>query len=584
MPPARQLRVLGLLAAGILAYAALAITSMRTTSAVYDETAHLPAGYTYLTLRDFRMNPEHPPLTKELAALPLLLLDVRMPNASAPWSLGQQWEFGHRFLYEWNDGDRVLFWGRLPMVALGCVLGAAVLLWTERHFGLLAGAIAFFLCLLSPDVLAHGQIVTTDLAVALFVFLSVIAFQAVTHRITATRVLLAGLATGAALASKFSALVLVPTLSVLALVVALSPEPMTLSPFAAAPRKLSGTLPRLAALALALLAIGAIALAFVWATYAFHPRLANDPEVAAAFSWARLERPGAASGVLRTVRAAGLLPDAYVYGLATAIRDAQARPAFLFGRVSQGGWWYYFPATFLLKTPLALLALLALPLFGRREGDERRGSVHAFLWLPVAIYVGVTLTRHLNIGHRHLLPIYPFLFAAAGSAAAAAVRAGRTRRWAVLALSTWYALSVLHVHPHYLGYFNELVGGPSQGWRYLVDSNVDWGQDLKALKRWTEVHGVTQLKLSYFGTADPAYYRIPCEMLPSKMHPDPPRIVGDVRAGELVAVSATNLQGVYFEGAQRHLMNRFRALTPIDRVGYSIFIFRPDFSASVPLP
>jgi 4-amino-4-deoxy-L-arabinose transferase-like glycosyltransferase len=530
------------------------------------------------------MNPEHPPLAKELAALPLLLMDIRTPSPSPAWALGQQWEYGHRFLYQWNDADRVLFWGRLPMVALGCVLGAAVLLWTQRHFGLLAGGVAFFLCLLSPDVLAHGQIVTTDLAVALFVFLSVIAFQAVTHRITAMRVLLAGLATGAAFASKFSALVLVPTLSVLAVLVALSPEPLTLAPFAAAPRKLRGALPRLAALALALLAIGAIALAFVWATYAFQPRLANDPEVAATFSWARLDRAGAASGVLRMVRAAGLLPDAYVYGLATAIRDAQARPAFLFGHVSQGGWWYYFPATFLLKTPLALLALLALPLFRGRKGDERRGSVRAFLWLPVAIYVGVTLTRHLNIGHRHLLPIYPFLFAAAGSAAAAAVKAGHARRWAVLALSAWYAVSVLHVHPHYLGYFNELVGGPSQGWRYLVDSNVDWGQDLKALKRWTDEHGVTQLKLSYFGTADPVYYRIPCEMLPSKMHPDPPRIVGEVRAGELVAVSATNLQGVYFEGAERRLMNRFRVLTPIDRVGYSIFIFRPDFSASVPVP
>jgi hypothetical protein len=95
---------------------------------------------------------------------------------------------------------------------------------------------------------------------------------------------------------------------------------------------------------------------------------------------------------------------------------------------------------------------------------------------------------------------------------------------------------------------------------------------------------VKHLKLSYFGSADPVYYRIPCDMLPSKMHPDPPRIVGDVTAGELVAISATSLQGVYLEGAQRHLMHRFRALEPIDRVGYSIFIFRPDFSASVPVP
>jgi hypothetical protein len=312
-------------------------------------------------------------------------------------------------------------------------------------------------------VLAHGQIVTTDLAVALFVFLSVIAFQAVTDRLTATRVLLAGLATGAALASKFSALVLVPILAVLAVVVALSAQPLTLAPFGAAPRNVSGTLPRLAALALALVAIGAIALGFVWATYAFHPRLANDPEAAAVFSWSRLDQSGPARATLRTVHALGLLPDAYVYGLATVLRDAQSRPAFLFGHVSEHGWWYYFPATFLLKTPLALLALLALPLFGRREEGERRFRARAFLWLPVVIYAGVTLTRNLNIGHRHLLPIYPFLFAAAGAAAAAAFESGRSRRWAVVALAIWYGVAAVHVHPHYLGYFNELVGGPSQG-------------------------------------------------------------------------------------------------------------------------
>ena len=531
VPPARRFAVPALLAGGILVYASLAVSSMRTTSAVYDETAHLPAGYSYLTLRDFRMNSEHPPLVKELAALPLLFMDVRMRTATPAWTLGQEWEFGHRFLYQWNDGDRLLFWGRLPVVALGCALGLAVFLWTCRHFGVRAGAIAFVLCLLSPDVLAHGQIVTTDLAVALFLFLSVIAFQAVTQRVTATGVLLAGLATGAALASKFSALVLVPILVALAVVVAVSSRPLTLAYFRAAPRPVVGTGRRLAVLALVLFAIGAIALTFVWATYAFHPRLANDAEAAANVSWSRLERPGAASAVLRAVRAAGLLPDAYVYGLATVLHDTEGRPAFLFGRISEKGFWYYFPATFLLKTPVALLALLALPLFAPRDEDEGRRRLRLFLWLPVALYVGATLTRHMNIGHRHLLPIYPFLFVAAGSAAAAAVAIGRRRRALVAALMAWYAVSVLYVHPRYLGYFNELAGGPSRGWRYLVDSNVDWGQDLKALKAWTDAHDVKHLKLSYFGSADPVYYRIPCEMLPSKMHPDPPRIVRDIAGG-----------------------------------------------------
>jgi 4-amino-4-deoxy-L-arabinose transferase-like glycosyltransferase len=571
-----------LLAGGLALYAALAVSSMLTTSAVYDETAHLPAGYTYLTLRDFRMNPEHPPLVKELAALPLLLMDVRTEAASPAWALGQQWEFGHRFLYQWNDADRVLFWGRLPVVALGCALGAAVLLWTRRRFGLRAGAIAFFLCVLSPDVLAHGQIVTTDLAVALFVFLSVIAFHAVTERVTPWRVLLAGLATGAAGASKFSALVLVPILIALAVVAALSSRPLSVARYRAAPREVTGVGSRLAVLAVVLLAIGAVALTFVWGTYAFQSRLANDAEAAASLSWSRLERPGAASAGLRAVHAAGLLPDAYVYGLATVLRDTEGRPSFLFGRVSEEGWWYYFPATFVLKTPLALLTLLALPLLGRRDKDERRRRARLFLWVPVGIYVAATLTRHMNIGHRHLLPIYPFLFVAAGAAAARAIEASRERRWAVIALALWYAGSVLRVHPHYLGYFNEVAGGPSQGWRYLVDSNVDWGQDLKALKGWTDAHGATHLKLSYFGSADPLYYRIPCEMLPSKMHPDPERVTREIEPGEIVAVSVTNLQGVYFEGADRRLMNRLRALTPIDRVGYSIFIFRPEVVVSPP--
>ena len=584
MPPARRLPHVALLAGGLAVYVALAVSSMLTTSAVYDETAHLPAGYTYLTLRDFRMNPEHPPLVKELAALPLLLLDVHTVGASPSWALGQQWEFGHEFLYRWNDADRLLRWGRLPVVALGCGLGAAVLLWTRRRFGLVAGAVAFFLCVLSPDVLAHGQVVTTDLAAALFVFLSVIAFHSVTERVTASRILLAGLATGAGLASKFSALVLAPILIALAVMVALSSRPLPVARYRAAPRDVTGTVSRLAVLALVLLAITAIALAVVWATYAFQPRLGNEPEAAASFDWSRLERPGAAGAALRAVHATGILPDPYVYGLATVLRDTQGRPAFLFGHISDHSRWYYFPATFALKTPLALVALLALPLFARSDEDERRARARRFLWLPILLYVGATLAGRMNIGHRHLLPIYPFLFVAAGAAAARAIETSRRWRGAVIALALWYAGSVLSVHPHYLGYFNEVAGGPSQGWRYLVDSNVDWGQDLKALKGWTEAHGVKHLKLSYFGSADPAYYRIPCEMLPSKMHPDPDLITREIDPGEIVAVSVTNLQGVYFEGADRRLMNRLRALTPIDRVGYSIFIFRPDVSAATPPP
>jgi len=221
VPPASRLRLPGLLLAGLAVYGGLAVSSLRTTSAVYDETAHLPAGYTYLTLGDFRMNPEHPPLAKELAALPLLLMDVRMQLQAGAWRLCREWDFGHRFLYEWNDADRLLLWGRLPIVALGGALAAAVLLWARRRCGPVAGTVAFFLCVLSPDVLAHGQVVTTDLAVTLFLFLTVVAFQAVTERATPARVLFAGLSAGAAFASKFSGLPYPDLLAALAVAAAL---------------------------------------------------------------------------------------------------------------------------------------------------------------------------------------------------------------------------------------------------------------------------------------------------------------------------------------------------------------------------
>jgi hypothetical protein len=559
-------------------YGALAVSSMRTKSAVIDETAHLPAGYTYLKTRDFRLNPEHPPLAKELAALPLLWIEPRMREVSDTWQQHRQFEFGHRFLYRWNDADRLLFWGRLPIVGLGAALASAVFLWTRSRFGIAPAAVALFLSVLSPDLLAHGQIVTTDVAIALFLFLSVIAFRALTERVTLTRVGLAGLAAGAAFATKFSALVLLPILVVLSLWVALSRAPLPLALGRMPVRVVAGAGRKLAVLALSATAMAAVALAFVWATYAFQPRLANDAEGERAFEWWRIEpeTPSLAEAV-RAARATRLLPDAYLYGLVYALRSTKSHPAFLCGQISNQGWWYYFPVTFLIKTPLPLLAILLLPLLARGQPGPRLGP---FVWVPVMVYVAVSVAQNLNIGHRHLLPIYPFLFVAAG--VSAATFATGHRRWVVVALCAWYGGSVLRVHPHYLGYFNELAGGPSGGWRYLVDSNLDWGQDLKALKQWMDGHGVAQIKLSYFGAADPAYHGLRYEMLPGYGGATGDPVVRDVRAGELVAVSATNLQGVFLGPEVKPLMARLRTLPPVDRVGYSIFIYRPDFSMSVP--
>jgi hypothetical protein len=365
-----------------------------------------------------------------------------------------------------------------------------------------------------------------------------------------------------------------PILAALAVVVVLSPEPVL-------DRRglpVEGRRSRALHLLLVLMAVVLVAFGVLWASYGFHPRMSSDPAVEAK-TLAALGPPQSGSGKAAAVLGkTGLLPEAYVRGLVFVLDNAQGRSTFLLGRLSPTGFPHYFLVTFLLKTPIPLLVLLVA---GAVVAPRASIRTAAFLWIPVIAYGVVALTSRLQIGHRHLLPLYPFLFLAAGRAVALlAMRPARAKAGALAlgALCAWYAVGTLRVHPHYLAYFNEIAGGPARGYRWLVDSNLDWGQDLPGLKAWMDARGVGRIKLSYFGSADPGYYGIDADYLPGYMSPRPSRVTREIRPGDVVAVSATNLQGVYLDEADRPLMERFRAQTPIGRVGYSIFIYRAEFS------
>jgi hypothetical protein len=540
----------------VLVYALLAVASLRVKSATYDEPLHLTAGYTYLAWGDYRVNPQHPPLAKTLAAAGLLGMDVTFRTDDPAWREGYQNKLARQFLYHWNDADRLLFRARLPIVALGCILLVAVFLWARRLGGLAAAAIALALAALNPDLLAHGRLVTMDLAVALFIFLTVVAFERLGEGVTPGRVVLAGLALGAALATKASAVALFPILAGLAVVLARHGA-------------------RVRALALALLAMAVLAWTVIWASYGFGATVSRDP-AAPAFDWTILPS-GAAGGVVRALRASHLLPEPYLYGLAFRVAANAAGSegtagAFLHGELSEKGWWSYFPITFAIKTPLPLVLLAGAALLSAFRSRAPRSEW--LLWLPVAVYAALTIAQRLNIGHRYLLPVYPFLFVAAGRAAARLL-GSRHGRLALGVLLAWYAAGTLRVHPHYLAYFNEAVGGPRHGYRWLVDSNLDWGQDLPGLAAYLRRHGETNVKLSYFGIADPAYYGITAERLPG--FPPPAKMAAGVNPGDLLAVSATNLQAVRLDQGRR-LMRRLREQEPMATIGYSILIYRADFS------
>ena len=564
-----------LLAFGLAVHATLAVHTLLGNAATFDEGTHLPAGYTHLALGDHRLNPEQPPLVKVLAAAPLLAASVDVRTDDLAWQTGRQWEFGRRFLYVWNDADRLLLLARLSVLTLTLLLLSALFLRARRLAGPVAGAATLVLAVLSPDLLAHGNLVTTDVGLALFVFLTVVAFDRLTERATWGRLLATGLATGAALATKFSGLVLGPVLVVLGAVAVWGERPLE-SALLRPARAVEGVSRRIRLVLGLLVAVGGLALLVVWASYGFRSALSPNPVVRAAHRTA-LEAPPDRAWQAAVVGAAdvGLLPEDYVRGLLFVMEHSESRRTFLLGRLSDDGFPHYFLVTFLLKTPiplliLALLALLRIPRLPPRAA--------IFVWAPVAIYVGLTLGRGLQIGHRHLLPVLPFLLVAAGEAVASLVRWRRPVGLTLVAvLGVWYAAGTLANHPHHLAYFNEIGGGPTRGWRLLVDSNLDWGQDLKRLKGWMDTHGVEEVKLSYFGSASPSYYGIHAERLPGYSAPHPPRVTREILPGDIIAVSATNLQGVYLDPEDRPLMERLRRLTPAGRVGRSILIYRADF-------
>lgn len=557
----------------------LATTSMRQISITSDELAHLPAGCTYLQFHDYHLNPEHPPFVKLLAGLSAMTKHPRLETYN--WRNADQWRYGDIF-FDDNDADQMLFLGRLPVVLLSLLLGFAVYCCAREWYGWQAGCLALFLYLLNPDLLAHGQLVTTDMSVSCFIFISIYTFWRALQRLTLVRGALAGLAVGLTLSSKFSGMLVIPMLGIVALLFAFTKSSGELS-LLKYKASLTTWRSKLMAASGLIVAMGAISLAVIWATYGFRYSISPDPLISGDLKWSQYwQQPGFTIDAVRYAKMLRLVPEGYSYGFLYVLRNAERRLAFLMGGTSWTGWWYYFPITFLIKTPIALLALIGLSgWFIRRYGAH--WTREAVLLLPVGFYMIVAMTSNINIGHRHILPIYPFLIVFASKMA----RVFTPPRHRILApvvagLLIWHLAATAFIYPHFLSYFNEFIGGPKNGWHWVVDSNVDWGQDLKALGKYYQQHPYQPFYLSYFGNGVPKYYGLGnVPLLPSFPLKNPPETYAkfsDVPSGAVVAVSVTLLQGMLLSNQRApgfiEFMQKLRGLQPFDRVGYSILLYR----------
>ncbi|HEU0122459.1 MAG TPA: glycosyltransferase family 39 protein [Bryobacteraceae bacterium] len=539
-----------LIAVPVLLLAALQVLSVRQESATFDEGVHLAAGYRYWKTGRYGLNVEHPPLQKLLCALPLLILNPPLP--SDPKLLIDQSAFAKAFLYEGPyHADVLLFLGRLPTIAVSALLLLAVAWAARRHFGASVAVPVVWLCALDPNITAHGRYVTTDVTSALCFFLAVFLWVDYWLHPAPRRALCAALALGLALGAKFSMLLLLPLLPGLLLL-----HTLLYRPPAASVLRSYGVL----------VLGGVVSLLVVALLYA--------PE-----SW-RVLRGRPIDVKAEPVRGYLLPPHTYLTGVRTVIdHNNEGHTAYLLGEISNKGWWWYFPFTYLVKSTVALLLLtmLALAIGLWKFPLLLRAPRPSYLWSALAAaplaYFAVTLTSHINIGVRHLLPVVPFVYLLAIGALAALLPARRYLAVAACFVALQAAES-LAAFPGYLGFFNVPSGGTAVGSRYLLDSNLDWGQDLKRLKTYIDTQSPGTVCLEYFGSADPKYYGITAEYLPKTWDKDERG-----RMNCIGVISATLLHDVYIRpGSYEWLRQR----QPAGLIGSSLFLY--DLRQANPRP
>lgn len=504
-----------------------ATTSILKRSNTWDESGHLLAGYAYIKDRIDYLEPGHPVLGRVIPALPLLFFNLRFePEKVIPQGMPNSnfYLYSLKFLFENNvDGRRLLFFARLAMITLGVILGLHVFIWARMLYGNKGGLLALFFYVLCPNILAHSGLVTTDFPLTVFFFLAIFYLYLLISKVTIGRTILAGVSLGLALATKYSALLLIIPYTVAFIYLHFKSS-----------EKGRGFI--------AFAGVFIIAYLTIWSIYGFDG-----------------------------IRDLHLLPESYIYGLYRFLTKANVgHSAFLMDEYSSQGWWYYFLVAFFIKTPIPVLGLFLIALLLLQRYSDR-GRVVVFLVLPIGLFFLASSLQHINVGLRYILPVYPFIYVFIGGIVNLLTNK-RLARGILSFLLVWLIWGAINIHPYYLAYFNEFSGGPKNGYKYLVDSNLDWGQDLPGLKEYMERNGIEMVKLAYFGLSDPAYYGIRYEYLPSYIIPEPDIKRHEVPLEGYFAISATMLQGVYLP--DRDMYKLFREIEPIDRIGYSIFIYK----------
>lgn len=580
----------------------LSFLSSIDDSATSDESPHIIAGYSYLTQKDMRLNPEHPPLVKNLAAVPLLFLKLNFPKNSFAWEQPDgpfwwhQFNLGGEFLYHaGNNPDKILFFARIPMILLLIVCGYFLFKFTKEFFGEKIAILALFFFTFSPTFLAHGRLVTTDVGAAFGVIFACFFFFKALKEPNKKNIILAGISLGISQLLKFSLILLLPYFFFLTFVWVIIYKNWK-TPF------------KVLFFSLCLWIL------VVWVVYGVQiynyppERQLRDARITlesfeggsssikktclTPFSIQKIKRCPAEIIIWASNKP--LLRALAHYGLGLLMifqRASGGHTTYFLGEVSASGWRIYFPFVYLIKEPLAfhLFGLISLcyfllkiektiykNFFDKLKDLLRKNFVIFSMIIWLIIYWITSIRSNLNIGVRHLLPIFPFTIILTAKGIIFWLENSKFKKVSLtifVILILWQIISVLKIFPHFLAYSNEIVGGPDNLYIYTVNSNLDWGQDLKRLEKWLEKNKIEKIYLDYFGAGNPKYYL--GEKYESWWGQRNPK---ELPKNSFLAVSASSLQGgrgspvkgfdqswgYYFWLNDKNL---------VTKIGYSIFVY-----------
>ncbi|MDO8558110.1 MAG: glycosyltransferase family 39 protein [bacterium] len=649
MLPRKKLIVNGIALAMLAVMGGLMFLSIEDDAIIIDEDPHIGAGYSYLRTGDFRLNPEHPPLMKDLGALPLLWMNLKEPWGHKSWvsDINGQWEFGRALIFgSGNDADAITQAVKIPMMLFTLFLGLIIFLWTKKEFGEKTALLATFFYAFSPTFLAHGRFVTTDVGASAGFFVATIAFLRFLKNPTDGNVLWAGLALGFAFLVKFNTFMLLPIFFIMMVLWVIAYKKRHVShippsqhahlPFSGrgethAEEHFEDEAERHAhfwPMLFKFIAVVIVAYIAIYPLYWHHTRnYPNERQKADTTQILTTYSVGAMRGLAALMQEKDIYPQyapyvldfpknlviwgsdklllkpyaEYFLGLLMVFqRVAGGNTTYFLGEVSKYGSPWYFPVVYALKEPLTIHLLTIIALIFALTGV--RGLLKGRAWLRAhfteiafllvaAFYWWTSVRAILNIGVRHILPAFPFIYIVVSQqiitlykkiasppktdpaigAIPATMPVPKNSmvliRWGLHmilgALMLWQALSVLRVHPFYLAYFNEMAGGPDGGAEYVTDSNLDWGQDLKRLAQFVEERDIKEIWFDYFGWADPYYYlKEKRKWLSSSDGP---------KKG-WVAVSAS-----FYQGSRQNPKEDYRLwLTPdklVATIGHSIYVF-----------